>query len=231
MKKVLIACLVLVFAASAAFAQVGFRGRPITNNVWMPTGYTLNGGEFIIGIGSIGFGLTNNIQLGTNILLFLFQDYNASLKISLIKSHSFALAGGVGFHHFSWNLGGGGDINPTAITPYAVVSLGLGPRSHLHAGGEFYVWTEDLDLDDIEAESSVTGTRIYGGLEHGMSDRTKFLIEGGYDLDFKGMTIGGAILFGWKTFRLKLGVSYYAPEAADTGFTLPVIGLWWRFAG
>lgn len=233
MKKWLVVGLIVCFA-STAFTQVGFEGRPITSNIWMPTGYTLNSGEFIVGIGPIGFGITDNIQLSTNILLYLFQVYNGNLKVSFIKTDNMAFAVGVGFYHFSWNFeddDGGGDFSPTAVTPHAVITFGIGPRSSVHLGGEYYLFTEDFDTEEVDIESSVSGSRVYAGIEHGMSNRTKFLLEGGYDLDFEGVMIGGAVLFGWNKFRLKLGVSYYNPKAADTGFTLPVIGLWWRFKG
>ena len=36
--------------------------------------------------------------------------------------------------------------------------------------------------------------------------------------------------FGWSKFRLKLGVIYFNPQGVGD-FTLPVIGLWWRFKG
>ena len=229
MKKALIICLLFVFTTSV-FAEVGFEGRPITNNLWMPTGYTLNSGEFLVGLGPIGFGISDNIQIGTNILLFLFQVYNANLKISLIKTDDLALAGGVGFHHFNWNLEGE-DFNPTAITPYAVVTFGMGPKTNLHVGGEYYLFTEDFDIEDIDVESSVSGSRIFAGLEQSLSEKTKFLFEGGYDIDFEGLMLGGAVLFGWEKFRLKLGVSYFNPKEAESGFALPVIGLWWRFKG
>ena len=46
-----------------------------------------------------------------------------------------------------------------------------------------------------------------------------------------GHSFGGAVLFGWETLRLKLGVSYYQPRDVPEGFALPIIGLWWRFDG
>lgn len=230
MKRTMI-ILLLLAAAAPAFAEVGFEGRPITNHLWMPTGHTLNRGEFLVGLGPIGFGISDNIQVGTNILLFLFQVYNANLKVSLIRSEELALAAGVGFHHFNWNLEGEGDFSPTAVTPYAVVTFGVGPKTSLHVGGEYYLFTEEFNIDEVEVESMVSGSRVYAGIEHSMSVKTKFLFEGGYDIDFEGMTLGGAVLFGWEKFRLKLGVSYYNPRAVDGGFALPVIGLWWRFRG
>ena len=50
-------------------AQPGFADRPITNNAFAPTGYSLHRGEFTVGIGPVAFGVTENVQVGTNVLL------------------------------------------------------------------------------------------------------------------------------------------------------------------
>jgi len=50
-------------------------------------------------------------------------------------------------------------------------------------------------------------------------------------MTFDGFRVGGGVLFGWDTFRIKLGVKYYNPEGEAKNFTFPVIGLWWRFTG
>jgi len=69
------------------------------------------------------------------------------------------------------------------------------------------------------------------GIEYSISHKTRLLAETGYDLTYRGMRLGGAVLFGWENFRLKLGVSYFAPENSNQSYTLPIIGLWWRFKG
>ncbi len=70
---------------------------------------------------------------------------------------------------------------------------------------------------------------MMAGVEYSVSRRMKLLAEAGYDASFKSFQLASAVLFGWDTFRLKLGVSYFRPEEYRPGVTLPVIGLWWRF--
>jgi len=233
MKKVLTIGLLLIYLVSSAFAEVGFRERPIINNLSMPTGYTLNQGEFLIGIGSIGFGITDNIQLGTNVLLFILQDYNASLKISLAKTKTFAIATGIRVDYFNLDVfvdDDEGEASFTFLSPYIVISPKLSPKTTLHIGGQYSYISGEAEIDDAEAKASSSGTRVYTGLEYSFSHKTKFLAEGGYDITFEGFSIGGGVLFGWEKFRLKLGVTYYNPKDTN-GFTLPNIGLWWRFKG
>ena len=231
MKKMAIVSLIIVCTTTGAFAEVGFNGRPITNNLSMPTGYTLNQGEFTIGIGPVGFGITDNIQASTNVLLWIFQVYNVNVKFSAIKSEKSAL--GIGLSLYNLNLTvDDEDIDFTAFSPYISYSNSIGPKTMLHVSAKYssFAAKADTDVEDAEAEASSEGTSMAVGVEHSISHKTKFLFEGGYDLTFEGFRTGLGFLWGWEKFRLKLGVSYYKPEGTN-GFTFPNIGLWWRFQG
>ena len=81
-------------------------------------------------------------------------------------------------------------------------------------------------MDETEVTATANGTNISTGIEHTYSNRTKFLADIAYDTTFEGMRVGGAVLFGWDKFRLKLGLSYFT---AEEGFAFPIVGLWWRF--
>jgi hypothetical protein len=198
----------------------------------MPTGHTLNRGEFDIGLGPIGIGLNDNVQIGTNILLFLFQVYNANLKITMIKTDNTSIAAGLEYSHFNLSaLTGGEEEDFKAVSPYLAISTKISENTTFHLAGKYSYFTLDEKLDDFQPQSSSSGTQIMGGLDYNISYRTKLLMEAGYDLTFEGMRVGGAVLFGWDTFRLKLGVSYYQPRDVPEGFALPIIGLWWRFDG
>jgi len=229
MKKMLIMVLLMVSTTAGVVAEEGFKDRPITNNVMMPTGFTMNKNEFSIGLGSIRYGLTNNVELGTNVLLYLFQVYNGDLKIGLVKSESMGLAAGIDFAYFNLKVFEA-DSNFTSFSPYVTISPKISEKTTLHLGGRYSVFSGDDDIEDAEASSTSKGTSFSVGLEYSLSHKTKFLTEGGYDFTFKGFRLGGAVLFGWEKFRLKLGVTYFDPENMS-GFTFPVIGLWWRFNG
>ncbi len=231
MKKIMILLLLILFITHL-HAEVGFKGRPIITNIGMQTGYTLNKSEFIIGIGSIGFGITDNIQLGTNILWFMLQAYNANLKISLLKTERSAFAAGISYYSFNWTIFDS-ETSVNSFTPFATYSVSVGEDTKLHLGAQYSFFTtenDDLEVEDAEIEQTSQGTSIFTGIEYSMSHKTKFLAEAGYDVTFEGLRIGGAVLFGWTTFRLKLGVNYFSPKGGDS-FTWPIIGLWWRFKG
>ena len=169
----------------------------------MRTGYTLHSGEFTIGIGSIGFGLTDNVQLGTNILLYLLQISNGNFKVNVIKSSTTAFALGTDFRHFNLDVFDN-ESSFSTISPYAVMSHKIGNNTLLHLAGRVSFFSGDDEIDDADAESSSIGTSILGGIEHSYSYKTKFLADVSYDITFDGLRIGGSFLWGWESFRLKL---------------------------
>ena len=224
-----LAALTLV-ACSPALASEGFVGRPITTNAFGPTGYTLHKDEFSIGLGPIAYGITENVEVGTNLILWAFQVYNADLKVAISKTDNGAFGVGLKVYNLSLNLRGDDDdeFNFLALAPYVSLSHRIGANTMGHVGGQFahFEAEGDNDIDDAEASGSTTGTSFFAGLEHTRSDRTKFLVDAGYDTTFEGARVSGAVLFGWTRFRLKLGLSYFT---AGDGFTFPLVGLWWRF--
>ncbi|MGD2091235.1 MAG: hypothetical protein PVH61_33980 [Candidatus Aminicenantes bacterium] len=229
MKRTVIIASIFIFLCAGTFAKEGFDGRPITNNISMPTGYSVNKGEFLVGLGPIGFGISDRVQVGTNILLFFLQDYNVNLKVSLLKSDSKALAAGVKLHRFDLEVDDT-DTGFTTISPFVAFSAKLSRDTTLHLGGQYSYFSGEEDIEDAVATLTSSGSSMQMGIEYTFSNRTKFLAETGYDFTFSGLRLGGAVLFGWKKFRLKLGVNYFNPENTD-GFIWPVIGLYWRFDG
>ena len=232
MKSAFLFLFILTLASSGVMAQSGFTGRPITANAFGQTGYTLHKSEFAVGLGPIAFGIAENLQLETNLLLWAFQVYNVNAKVSIMKNDDQALAVGVTAYRLALDLADSDDEDDftfTALAPYASFSTRLGQNTMGHIGGQYAdlkAEDDDTDIDDVEATGSVSGTSFFAGIEHSLSNRTKVLLDGGYDDTFEGARISGAFLFGWQRFRLKLGLSYFT---AGDGFTFPLIGLWWRF--
>lgn len=228
MKKSLMFVTALFCVTSAAFAETGFEGRPITKNIRMETGHTLNKGEIMVGLGPIAIGLSDRVQLGTSLLFYIFQYYNADLKVNLLDLDSTAIAVGIQWGYFNLEVFGA-DEPFTTVAPYLAFTQRVGEQTNLHLTGQFSFFGGEEDVANAEANFTSTGTSVFAGLEMGLSNRTHFLLESAYDITFEGFRMGGAILFGWEMFRLKLGVSYYKPESLDTPITWPIITLWWRF--
>ncbi|MBM3321732.1 MAG: hypothetical protein FJY73_13800 [Candidatus Eisenbacteria bacterium] len=223
-----------VLAGCMSTVDAGFEGRPITTNAFLPTGYTLHEGEFTVGIGSINYGATEQLQFGTNLLLWIFQVKNADAKFSLLKDEDRAVAIGLGASHFSLNLlrvdgnglWGTDEASFTTLVPYASASLSIGERTMGHLAGQFAYFRSDYETDDVEVAAWASGTGLTVGIEQALSDLTRLLADVGYDATFSGVRVAGGVLFGWDKFRLKLGLNYYS---AGDGFFFPLVGIWWRF--
>jgi hypothetical protein len=105
----------------------------------------------------------------------------------------------------------------------------MGQKTRLHFSANYTNFSGSSNINDAEnLNTSISGTSIAAGVEHSLSNKTKFLGDVGYDLEFKGVRVGGGVLFGWETFRLKLGIQYFAPKGYS-GYVFPYVGLWWRF--
>jgi hypothetical protein len=224
------AFMLLLTAGPLMAQEEGFAGRPITSNLSMPTGNTLHAGEFSVGIGPVEYGITENVQIGTNLLLFILQYYNADLKVSLINTEHQALALGLGVGYFNLDVFGA-DANFTSISPYVAYSFPLASKTRMHLSANYSNISGDADIDDADdLSASISGTSVAAGVEHSLSNKTKFVGDLGYDVEFEGVRVGGGVLWGWETFRLKLGLQYFAPKGFS-GYVFPYVGLWWRFRG
>jgi hypothetical protein len=230
MRVCLLAGLVLcVFCLPALAEESGFAGRPITTNAFGETGYTLNANEFTIGFGPIYYGITDRVHAGTNLLLWAFQVYNGDVKFALVDTDQQALSLGVSASRLSLDhLFSGEEFDFWSFAPYGAYSHRLGKNTFGHIGARVAFWQseDDEDINDAEPDASSTGTFFYTGVEHSVSNRTKWIADIGYDTTFEGARFSGGVLFGWTKFRLKLGLSYFT---AGDGFTFPLVGMWWRF--
>ena len=92
MRRLVMTIFLVAIAAGTCLGYEGFDGRYITDNAFAKTGYTLNKGEFAIGIGPMDFGITDRVQVGTNLLLWVVQYYNADLKVAVAESDQRALS-------------------------------------------------------------------------------------------------------------------------------------------
>lgn len=206
--------------------------KPITHNIWMPTGYNLNEGEFAIGIGPVNIGLSDRVQFGTNVLLFLFQDYNANVKVNVWNKNKMALAAGLDFNRYNlYILKEDHDFRYNTLSPFLSYSMLVGEKTNIHFAGKFDIFATDEDNTQQKIGVPKGSTLFMTGIEHSISNKTRLLFESGFLIGNPGIQLGGSVLFSWTYFRLKLGVSYFNPEGEGNGFTLPVIGLWWRFIG
>ena len=232
MRQFLKVTLILFSTSFYMYAKPVEKSKPITNNIWMSTAYTLNQNEFAIGIGPVNVGLTDRIQFGSNILMFLFQNYNANFKMNVYQTSGMAVATGLELNRYNLSvLKMDQEFRYNTVAPFLVISNKIGTYTNLHIAGRFDIFGTDESADKMRIGISTDQLIIMAGIEQIISHRTRFLFESDYLVGDPGIQMSVAVLLSWTHFRLKLGVGYYNSKGDRNGFTLPVIGLWWRFNG
>lgn len=209
----------------------GFKDRDILNVMGMPTAFALKKNEFIIGLGSVYYGISDHLQVGTNLLFFLLQDRNVQIKTNFYKTSKYSVATGLRFDHFALKTFGS-DMNYSFLSPYGAVSLSTSENVNLHFSGQYAMYwnSENADIKDAEPIWFVQGSYTAIGMEISASHRTKFVGEFAYDYTYEGTRVGGAILWGWEKLRLKVGLNSYLYEN-DYTIIVPSFNIWWRFDG
>ncbi len=206
----------VILFTGVSVGQASFENRPLTEGLSAPTAHTLNQGEFTVGLGPVNYGLTDNAQVGTNIfMMFLGPNFNGKFTVIEPTETNIGLAVGGGYYKVDFgDLGG-----ITGIPLFTSATKILSPGTKFHVTGQYTDFSADVG-DEITG--NLTGSSVTGGFETNMGDRANFLAEATYSMTYEELFAGAGLLFGWDTFRLKLG-------AQLTPRTWPVIGLWWRF--
>lgn len=207
---------VVFLVLGTAIGYSNFEGRPLTGVLQLNTAHTLNQGEVLVGLGPVSYGFTDTFEAGTNLLL-LFLGVNAYGKLNLVGPSADSMGYSVGAGFFRIDFGDIGGV--TGIPIFAAATQLLDETNKLHYNIQFTYFSADIG---DESTGSVSGTSFSAGWESQLNNRTIAMAEAGYDFSFNSLRLGGGVLFGGDSFRLKLG-AMLLPDV------FPVLGLWWRF--
>jgi len=235
MRTIILALVISFLSVSVLFAQeeavpFGFEGRPLVENIWSQSAHTLNKGEFMIGIGPLAYGISDQIQFESNLLLFILQYYNVILKAELYNSPTMSIAAGYRFGYLNLPSTADGETQFMENSPFATFSFPVSEKTELSAAGQVSFYRFGDDIDEIEpyvAYITNSGSYLHGAINTDLSKKTKLLVEAGYNFTFEGPRLGAAVNWGWEKFRLKLGLGAFNPRNGPF-MVLPVVGLWWR---
>lgn len=162
MKRLL--CLLLVFFCfSSVLPFSKARASDYNNPLFayphlLPSPFTLPAGRFVIGTSS-AVGLTNFLQVGTNLIRDFYKVFNANAKLSMFDFDVFALALYVEGQTF--NLNDISDKNPDvrvySLMPGIVTSYALGESLALFVGGNWSYTQVKVRYNDIVTSGFVHG--------------------------------------------------------------------------
>jgi len=220
MKKCIILITMLAFIVS--LGAIIDENHKLTQAHTIRTAYTLNKGEWIIGIGPLSYGINDNFEVGTDMLADIFMVLNAYGKYSIIDKSKIAVAASGTFIRFSI-----GNDNFNSIGIGGHVTVPLDEKMKLHTGANISI-IPDFKIDDVEYEGGVgAGTEIPLEIEYMFNEHNVLLGGVAYDLTFKSYSVGVSYLLSWTKFNLQLGGSFTGGDGWT--YLAPVIGIWWRF--
>jgi hypothetical protein len=181
----------------------------------LPSPFTLPAGRLQLGT-QIALGVTDFLQVGTDLLRDIYQVYNANAKLGVLDFPEFALGLNLGWE--TYNLNDFDARNPnlqiTSWQPGAVAGFETIPHVALFFGGNLNLTSTNLVTNGIETSGYVRGAQIESDISWAYNPKKKSLgnvLSGGvsYDLTYK--IAGFGVSHHWRGWHV--GIHYY-PNAS-----------------
>lgn len=208
----------LAAAALLAFGGNAARASSVENPLYgyshlLPSPFTLSAGKLVLGT-EMAFGLTDFLQVGTNVLSDFYKVYNANAKISLVDRYEFALAltGAWQSHNFRDISAAYPDLRVTSVMPGAVAAFALHPKVAAFVGGNLnFTSTDFVLIGDSETSGYVRGASIGSDISFAYNPAKKGrvgnVLSAGVSYDFTYKLAGFGVSHHWPGFHF--GIHYY----------------------
>ena len=183
----------------------------------LPSPFTLPAGRLVLGT-QFAYGLTDFLQIGTDVFRDFYKIYNANAKVSLLDFPEYATALTLGFEHYNYKDidSGNPDLKVTSWQPGAVTSLEVMPYVAWFFGGHLNFSQTTLRTESIKTSGLVRGYNAETDLSWAYNPHPKKksmgnVLSGGVTYDFSYKIYGVGISHHWPGFHV--GVHYY-PNAS-----------------
>jgi hypothetical protein len=179
----------------------------------LPSPFTLPAGRLALGTG-VAYGITDFLQVDTNLLADIYKFYNAEAKLALVDAPEFALALNVGYENFNYR-----DIDPTnpdvrvsSWLPGVVTAYEILPRLAMFTGANLNFTKTNIDNSGVRTSGYVTGARAEQDVswaynppsgKHSVGN----VLSGGLSYDFTYHIYGVGFSHHWPGFHV--GIHYY----------------------
>jgi hypothetical protein len=186
--------------------------------------YTVSQGRLILGT-DVAFGVTDFLQVGTNLIRNFYKAYNANARLSLIDFPEFALSLTYGFEHVNLRRvdNRNPDVSIRSHQPGVVTAYGLAQDLALFIGANLNYRSFQIRSGEVPVSSGfLRGAQVGSDLAWNYSRTArKFgnVISVGSTYDLSYSLIGLGISHHWPGFRI--GIHYY-PNATENRL-LPLI--------
>jgi hypothetical protein len=189
----------------------------------LPSPFTLPAGTLVLGT-EAAFGLTDFLQVSTNIVSDFLQVFNAQAKVSLLDYQEFALAVTGGWQSYNRNNfdSSAPSQQITSWLPGVVAGVAVAPTVAWFVGANLNYTSQTIVVDNVPISGYFRGAQVESDINWAYyqtkSGNTNVLAAGvSYDITYKIFGVGLSHYF--KNF--KLGVHYY-PNSTREKF-LPII--------
>lgn len=219
----------MLFSLAPCFSSLQARGGERHNIIFhMPhllqSPYTLPSGKLIYGT-TVALGVTDFLQVSTDLFSDLFRIYNASLKASLVDEPDYAISLSLGWK--SYRLQDISTTNPnlsvSSISPGAVLAIKMEERMAVFVGGRADFKSVSFNSQAVQTSGWVQGALIetdFSWAYGNPKQQNNFnAIASGISYDFTYQLWGFGMSHHWPGFQL--GFHYY-PEASRNP-VLPIL--------
>lgn len=190
-----------------------------------PSPFTIQGGKVAIGT-DLTIGLTDFLQVGTNLIANYYETFNANAKVSLLDHPLYAAGLFLGWQ--TYNLRNVSTTNPdlriTSWQPGVTVGFALLERLALVSSVNMNITDQTLTTSGIETSALVRGAGLGSDLSWAYSPTRKAgrvgnVVAAGFTYDVTYKLIGFGISHHWPGFHF--GLHYY--PSADKYPVQPII--------
>lgn len=188
----------------------------------LPSPFTLPAGKVMLGTTS-AVGITNFLELQTDVVSDVFQIYNAKARLSLLDFPGFAAGAYLGFQYFNPNTFSVANpsIGVTSWMPGLVTSFEILPYFALFLGGNLYYSSPAL-ATGIETSGFLQGGQVESDVSWAYNPhegKTGNVLSAGFTYNTTFSFYGVGISHHWPGFHV--GIHYY--PNVNTNKILPII--------
>jgi hypothetical protein len=177
----------------------------------LPSPLTLPAGRLVLGT-EVAYGVFDSVQIGTGLLLDLYQTYNANLKINLVNLPALSIAAFASVESYNYHNydASNPDLRVLSWRPGLVAGYELASDFAAFIGGNLNFSRQTLVTSGAttsgyvrgaEAEYDLAWAYLHG--KHGISN----VLSGGASYDFTYKIYGFGLSHSWRGFRI--GAHYY----------------------
>jgi membrane protein DedA with SNARE-associated domain len=185
--------------------------------------FTMKGGRIVLGT-QIAMGVTDFLQIGTNVLYDFYKIYNVNAKASLLDFKEFAL--GFNLNYQMYNMADVSLTNPsatiTAWQPGLIAAVALHPQIAVFVAPTLNFSQTSVSTTNLMTSGFVRGASINTDISWAYNphkNKVGNVLSVGTSYDFTYLIYGVGVSHHWPGFHL--GIHYY-PNASGYN-VLPII--------